>query len=168
VHSAIGETRNYRGQLYKCVDAFPHVTRDERNVDLLVIRSRCADCWQTFEFRVTLYSFRRRRLRRRCEECRRPGVPVGPVRRKRTTFTEISPIQRQMLQVLIDLAEEQRDRVSRDAYGWVRAKDRIRALVEQNVLSKSDVIGRGSYYHMRQDLIRRKKIERMGPAVRAL
>ena len=168
MHSAIGETRNYRGQMYKCVDALPHVTRDERNVDLLVIRSRCADCWQTFEFRVTPYSFRRRRLRRRCEECRRPGVPAGPVRRKRTTSTKMSPIQRQMYQVLIDLAEEQRDRVSPDAYGWVRPKDWIRALVERNVLSKADVIGRGPYYHMRRDLIRKKKVERMGPAVRAL
>jgi hypothetical protein len=167
VHSAIGETRNYRGQLYKCVDAFPHVTRDGRDVMLLVIRSRCADCYQTFEITETSNNFRRRSLLRRCESCRKPGVPVGPVRRRREASNQLSPIQEQMWQVLVDMAGEQRHQVSSNARGWVRVKDWMKALVERGVLGRSDMAVNGPYHRMRRELIRKGRIEICGPAVRA-
>src|SRR5262245_40846031 len=165
MHPPIGETRTCRGQLYKCVDAFPHVTRDGRDVMLLVIRSRCADCYQTFEITETSNNFRRRSLLRRCESCRKPGVPVEPVRRRRETSIQLSPIQEQMWRVLVDMAREQRD-VSPNAQGWIRVKDWIGILLKRGVFTKSDMGKNGSYHRMRRELIRKGRIEICGPAVR--
>jgi hypothetical protein len=167
VHSSIGETHNYRGQIYKCVDAFPHVTRDGRDVMLLVISSRCADCKQDFEIIETSRNFRRRRLLRRCEYCRKPGVPVGRVQRRRARSNELTPMQERMYRVLIELAGEQRHQVSSNARGWVRVKDWMKALVERGVLSRSDMAANGSYHRMRRELIRKGRIEIFGRAVRA-
>jgi hypothetical protein len=168
MHPDIGQTRLYRGQMYECVDAFPHVTRDGRNVMLLVVKSGCVDCHQAFEFWVTSNGFLRRRLLRRCEGCRRPGSPVGPVARNRPKSTAMTPRERQMHQVLVDLAEEQRDRVSSDARGWVRTKDWIHALVKRGVFSKAEVCAGGFYYRARRRLIKKGRLGAKGPAVRAL
>jgi hypothetical protein len=167
VHPAVGEARNYRGQLYKCVDAFPHVTRDGRQTALLVISTRCADCYRRFEITETHTHFRRRRLLRRCEDCRKPGVPIGSVRRRRQKSVALSPLQEQMYRVLVELAMAQRSRVLPGARGWVRTQDWKRALVERGVLRDADMCGKGSYYRERRGMILRKRIEIYGPAVRA-
>jgi hypothetical protein len=168
MHSDIGQTRLYRGQLYKCVDAFPHVTRDGRNVTLLVIHSRCADCYQRFEIRETRHNFQRRSLLRRCDECRKPGAPVDrPVTRNRPKSTVMTVREGQMHQVLVDLAKEQRERVSPNARGWVRTKDWTRALVERGVFSSTEARAR-FYRRARRRLIEKGRLEVRGPAVRAL
>jgi len=120
MHPAVGEIRNYRGQLYKCIDAFPHVMRDGRSVMLLVIKSRCSDCCRTFEITETVRNFHRRKLLRRCEDCRKPGVPVGPVRRRREKSNALIWMEEEMWRVLVELAMAQRDRVLPGARGWVR------------------------------------------------
>jgi hypothetical protein len=168
VHADIGQTRFYRGQLYKCMDVFPHLTRDGRNVTLLVIHSRCADCYQTFEITETRGNFRRRSLLRRCEECRKPGVPVDQVHRSREKRGQLSLIQEQAYRVLIELAMEQRNEVSSAARGWVRTKDWIHALVERGVLAEPDVSGKMGYYRIRRGLLKKKRIEASRGAVRAV
>jgi hypothetical protein len=168
MHPDIGQTRLYRGQIYRCIDAFPYVTRDGRNVMLLVVQSGCSDCRRTFEFRVTSNAFSRRRLLRRCEGCRKPGVPVGAITRNRPKSMAMSLREGQMHQVLVDLAEEQRDRVSPDARGWVRTKDWTRALVDRGVFSKAEVSAGRFYHRARRRLIEKGRLEVKGPAVRAL
>ena len=167
MHPAVDQTRTYRGQVYKCVDVFEHVTRDGRDITLLSIRSRCADCCCLFEITETSRNFRRRNLLRRCEHCRRAGAPVAQVRRNRKAHTGMSPVQRQMHRVLVALAEKQKASTP-DAQGWVRAEDWIRALVEQGVFDKTETAGKGPYYHMRGDMLRRGLIQKRRAAVRAL
>jgi hypothetical protein len=167
MHPAVGQTRTYRGQVYKCVDAFEHITRDGRSVTLLKVASTCPDCGRMVVLDITPWGFRRRKLNRRCSRCKRPGAPVGGVKRKRPR-AEPWPVQREMYRILIELAEEQRDRVSPNARGWVRRKDWIKGLIARGVFEKADILGRGAYYRARVEMKRRRMIEVRGPAVRAL
>jgi hypothetical protein len=168
MHPAVGERRNYRGQLYEVVDTIPHITRDGRKVTLLWIETKCVDCKQDFQIRETSRNFRRRRLLRRCEYCRKPGVPVGPVTRRREKSDTLTWVQERMWRVLVELAGEQRGRVSPGAQGWVRVKDWMNALVERDVLNEADVARNGAYHWMRRELMRKGRIEKCGPALRAL
>jgi hypothetical protein len=167
MHPAIGEKRKYRGQIYECVDAYEHTTKDGRQITLLTISSSCVDCGRMVAMSVTPYGFRRWNLNRRCGRCKRPGAPVGPVRRNRAPL-EPWPVQKVMHRILIELAEEQSGRVSPDARGWVKAKDWINALIAQGIFEQADAHGRGPYYRARTGMKRRKMIEVRGPAVRAL
>ena len=168
MHPVIGKTRIYRGQVYTCIDAFEHITGDGRTVTLVKAETKCSDCGETLivgDF--TLSYFFRRRLNRRCHKCRRPGAPVGRVRRI-GALSQPWPVQQAMLRVLVELAAEQDDKISPKARGWVRRRDWIRALVERGVFEKTDTLGKGPYYRARIEMRRRKMIEVKGPAVRPL
>jgi hypothetical protein len=62
------------GQPYWRAGTQPHVTRDGRNITLMVWRAFCAACGEPFTFTCTSGSFK---PVRRCEAHRMPGIRVG-------------------------------------------------------------------------------------------
>src|SRR5262245_44508173 len=136
MHPAIGEKRDYRGQIYECVDAYEHTTKDGRRITLLTISSSCVDCGRMVVMSATPYGFRRWNLNRRGGRCKRPGAPVGPVKRIRGP-SEPWPVQKEMHRILTELADEQSGGVSPEARGWVKGKDWIKALIARGLLEEA-------------------------------
>lgn len=76
----IGDRYIDRGQLYTVTGLSPYVTRDGRNIDLIVWRSLCAECGDEFEAKTPLVA---RSTSRRCMRHRKPGLSVNKRRRRR-------------------------------------------------------------------------------------
>jgi hypothetical protein len=72
----IDHTFKLRGQRYVCVGHREYETHDGRWLNMLVLETDCPDCGIDFRLLATQTNARRRQLTRRCEDCRRPGVPV--------------------------------------------------------------------------------------------
>ena len=77
----VGTRFNLHRQRYFCVGIKEHETRDGRWLQLLRLETDCPDCGETFRLLTTKTNARKRILTRRCEDCRRPGIPVEPRRR---------------------------------------------------------------------------------------
>jgi hypothetical protein len=77
----VGTRFNLHDQRYFCVGTKEHETRDGRWLQLLRLETDCPDCGETFRLLTTKTNTRKRILTRRCEDCRRPGVPVERRRR---------------------------------------------------------------------------------------
>lgn len=75
----VGDEITIRSQTFRAVRFVPYTTKDNRQVELLVWESRCADCGKTFEHRTT-GGGRGPGDRRRCDGCKSPGKPVGGLR----------------------------------------------------------------------------------------
>jgi hypothetical protein len=71
--------RLHKGQVYHLIDEEPHICRDGRETLLGIWESHCADCGQSFLFRVPLRA-KHFWPNRRCRRCKRPGVRAGEVR----------------------------------------------------------------------------------------
>jgi hypothetical protein len=89
----INQQFKFRGQRYVCAGYQDHETLDGRWVELLVLDSECPDCGSDFRLLATRTNAKCRQITRRCEECRRPGVPVEP-RRRRTPVAAAKPTAR--------------------------------------------------------------------------
>ncbi len=70
----IGFEITFGGQVYRLVGADPHTRKDGRLTALLRWSTFCPDCGVEF---VTRSSSTPKSLNRRCDGCKRPGVPVG-------------------------------------------------------------------------------------------
>jgi hypothetical protein len=77
----VGTRFDLHRQRYFCVGTKEHETRDGRWLQLLRLETDCPDCGETFRLLTTKTNARKRILTRRCEDCRRPGIPVEPQRR---------------------------------------------------------------------------------------
>jgi hypothetical protein len=75
-----GESFKFRGQAYECTGRFEYEV-PARWVSVIELHSRCPDCGRGFSCTATQSQIRKRELRRRCDSCRSPGVPV-PVKPK--------------------------------------------------------------------------------------
>lgn len=69
-------TFKFRSQTYKEVGTQPYTMQSGRCIDLVVLRTKCPVCNNTFEFLSSRARVTKRQLRRRCDEHKRPGVPV--------------------------------------------------------------------------------------------
>jgi hypothetical protein len=72
-------------QAYKVVGDSLHVTPSGRSTPVKVLRSNCPECSREFECTATDWQIGQRHLRRRCDDCKAPGKPIGrrrPPRRK--------------------------------------------------------------------------------------
>lgn len=77
-----------RGQLYLDLGGVDHVTRDSRTVVMRQMASTCADCGRLFVTQALRSAIRKGWISRRCQACKKPGVPVrkkakGPARRRK-------------------------------------------------------------------------------------
>jgi hypothetical protein len=75
----IGATFRSRGQRYTCGGSFKHFV-PERLVTVWELESKCPECGVTFECTATVSAIHKAQLRRRCPDCRQPGVRVGAVK----------------------------------------------------------------------------------------
>jgi hypothetical protein len=75
-----GESFKFRGQAYECTGRFEYEV-PARWVSVIELHSRCPDCGRGFSCTATRSQIRKRELRRRCDSCRSPGVPI-PVKPK--------------------------------------------------------------------------------------
>ena len=74
------------GQLYRVVGFRPYVKRDGTQIELVRFVSHCADCGQTFEFGLPQGANAFTPCRR-CDEHKKPGVPVS----KSSRFVRVAP-----------------------------------------------------------------------------
>ena len=72
----IDQEFRFRGQRYVCVGHRDYETMYGRWLDMLVLETDCPDCGIDFRLLATRTNARRPQLIRRCQDCRRPGVPV--------------------------------------------------------------------------------------------
>jgi hypothetical protein len=75
-----GESFRFKGQAYECTGSFEYEV-PARWVSVIELHSRCPDCGRGFSCTATRSQIRKRELRRRCDYCCSPGVPV-PVKLK--------------------------------------------------------------------------------------
>lgn len=68
----------HRSQQYSFEGTQSHVTRTGRRTKLHVLKTTCPDCGAPFQLLASSTSIRNRVLRRRCDDCKRRGVPVEP------------------------------------------------------------------------------------------
>jgi hypothetical protein len=68
----------FKGQAYDCLGRFEY-ERPARCFWLYELRSLCPDCGRGFTCTATESAINKRMLRRRCDACRSPGVPVTPI-----------------------------------------------------------------------------------------
>jgi hypothetical protein len=59
--------------------------------ELIVLRSRCAECGAPFRFMTTPGQIKRRALNRRCDVHKKPGVPVQSRRRPVNPVPQVKP-----------------------------------------------------------------------------
>jgi hypothetical protein len=78
----IDQEFNFSGQRYVCIGYRDYETMYGRWLSMLVLETDCPSCGIDFRLLATRTNARRRLLTRRCEDCRSPGVPVDPWRRK--------------------------------------------------------------------------------------
>jgi hypothetical protein len=71
----IGDSFNFKEQTYELVDSF-ETEIPARVVRIHEPRSRCPDCGKVFYCTASARQLRHRHLRRRCDLCCKPGVPV--------------------------------------------------------------------------------------------
>jgi hypothetical protein len=72
----VGDKIEISGQMFKCVDYSPYITRNGREVIYLVMRGRCADCRVSFSFITSRTSLAGGSIIRRCKLHRDPGRRV--------------------------------------------------------------------------------------------
>lgn len=114
----VGSRFELHGQRYFCVGTKAHETSYGRHLTLLVLESDCPECGATFRLMATKTNIRHRVLTRRCEDCRRPGVPVDPRRRasaplaaaKQTKRRRLSKRRKQRLQIAREASECRKSR----------------------------------------------------------
>jgi hypothetical protein len=73
--SRIGDSFNFKGQSYEISDSF-EAEIPARVVLIHELRSCCPDCGKVFYCTASARQLRHRHLRRRCDDCCKPGVPV--------------------------------------------------------------------------------------------
>ncbi len=66
----------YRSQRFWVEGTQDYETRDGRITELLALYTKCPDCGVGFRMMATRTAIRTRNLRRRCDACKRQGVPV--------------------------------------------------------------------------------------------
>jgi hypothetical protein len=73
----------YGYQRFKYVRKSEHVTKDKRIIPMLVLQSYCPDCGKKYEATIMKKGFKKNAsLNRRCDNCKKPGVPVPATRIK--------------------------------------------------------------------------------------
>jgi hypothetical protein len=69
-----------RGQPFTCLRSFETIV-PAKCVTLHVLASECPECGQPFTVTTTASRIHKREVRRRCQDCVRPGVPVPRFKR---------------------------------------------------------------------------------------
>jgi predicted RNA-binding Zn-ribbon protein involved in translation (DUF1610 family) len=71
----VGDSFNLDGQQYEYMDYF-ETEIPSRTVLIYELRTKCPDCGAAFWTTASARQVRHRHLRRRCDNCRKPGAPV--------------------------------------------------------------------------------------------
>jgi len=71
-----GPSFKFRSQRYWHDGTVDHETRDGRQIKMQRLYTRCPGCGIGFRILTTATAIRTRNLRRRCDGCKRQGVPV--------------------------------------------------------------------------------------------
>lgn len=66
----------HKKQVYHIVGLVPHTMDSGREILLRSLRTNCPDCGKEFGMYATESAIKTRALRRRCDEHKKPGVPV--------------------------------------------------------------------------------------------
>lgn len=73
----VGKSFRHHGQRYIYGGTTLHENQRGRLVRLHVLKSDCPDCGNLFVIKTTARALRSRQINRRCQWCKRPGVPVS-------------------------------------------------------------------------------------------
>lgn len=89
----IPETFTHKLQTYYNEGTAPHVMDSGREIKLHVLRTACPHpgCGKEFRLYATASAIKARTLRRRCDEHKKPGVPVEPALKSPARFKTVKP-----------------------------------------------------------------------------
>lgn len=89
----IPEIFTHKLQTYHNEGTVPHVMDSGREIKLHVLRTACPHpgCGKEFRLYATASAIKARTLRRRCDEHKKPGVPVEPALKSPARFKTVKP-----------------------------------------------------------------------------
>lgn len=79
----VGHEFTSRGQRFRCVGSEEYLTLRDQWIDLIKLESVCADCRRRYSLKASMAAIRRSNLKRRCDQCKAPGVATRATKASR-------------------------------------------------------------------------------------
>lgn len=79
----VGHEFTSRGQRFRCIGSEDYLTLRDQLVDLIKLEAVCADCRRRYSLKASMAAIRRSNLKRRCDQCKAPGVATRATKASR-------------------------------------------------------------------------------------